>query len=232
MRRSHRFARPVAGWLIVACALVDTLALGACDQKSGTEPPPDGWANAAPTVVDRVVNRDGAQLLEVRQGRLATWVKVPAIGAEVGDYVLLGQGTPRSDVEIPEIGARVPQVVDIAHARVVDRVKAENAVRSPAPPDAVPIGTVYAELEDRADQEIVVYGAVARVAGAIDWYWVHLQDGTGDRAEGTHDLTVQTKQAVAEGQRVAFRGTLRADVDLGFGYHYDALVEDATLVVE
>jgi hypothetical protein len=212
--------------------LCGCLALGlvGCREGSGTAPPPGGWANSAPTVVDRVVNREGAQLLEVRQGRLTTWVEVPRVGAEVGDYILLGQGTARSDVEIPEIGERVPQVVDIEHARVTDRETARRAVVSRAPEGAVSIGRIYAELDARADEEIVVYGAAAKVSGAIGWYWVHLQDGTGDPSAGTHDLTVQTKQAVAEGQRVAFRGTLREDVDLGFGYHYDALVEDAKVV--
>ena len=56
------------------------------------------------------------------------------------------------------------------------------------------------------------------------------EDGTGDAAAGTNDLTVQASELVPRGQRVAFRGMLRRDVDLGFGYHYDALVEGATLV--
>lgn len=176
------------------------------------------------------MNRDGAQLLEVRQGRLTTWVAVPAVGARVGDHVLLGQGTAREDVEIPEIGARVPQIVDIAHARVVDLETARRVSAAAAPEGAVPIGTVYAELDARADREIVVHGAVAKATGAVGWNWVHLRDGTGDPARGTHDLTVKTKVEVAEGRRVAFRGVLRKDVDLGFGYHYDALVEDAEVV--
>jgi len=217
-------------WLLLGCIGFFAVSVGCDRSPSGTEPPPDGWANSAPTVVERVVDREATQLLEVRQGRLTTWVSVPRVGAEPGDYILLGQGLARDDVEIPEIGERVPQVVDIAHARVVDFETAKRAVVSTAPDDAVPVGTVYAELDERADREIVVYGAVAKAAGAVGWYWVHLRDGTGDPATGTHDLTVQTKQAVAEGQRVAFRGTLRKDVDLGFGYFYDALVEDAELV--
>ena len=206
------------------------VALVACRDARGTAPPPDGWANSAPTVVERVVDRDDAQLLEVRQGRLTAWVKVPPVNAEVGDYILLGQGTARADVEIPELGERVAQVVDIAHARVVDLETARRAVVSKAPEGAVAVGTVYAELDARADREIVVYGAVAKATGAVGYNWVHIQDGTGDPSAGTHDLTVQTKALVAEGQRVGFRGTLRADVDIGFGYHYDALVEDAEIV--
>lgn len=206
------------------------LALAACDRPQGTEAPPDGWANTAPTVVEQVVDRPDTQLLEVRQGALRTWVEVPAVGARVGDYVLLGQGAARMDVAIPELGRQVPVVVDIAHVQVVDAETAQRTVAARTPADAVAIGTVYAELEQRADQPIVVHGTVVKATSAVGWVWVHVQDGTGDPAAGTNDLTVQTQQAVTTGQRVAFQGTLRKDVELGFGYHYEALVEGGRLV--
>lgn len=198
--------------------------------SSGTEPPPGGWANHAPTVVTQVVDRETTQLLAVQQGRLRTWISVPDVDAEVGDYVLLGQGTARRDVAIPEIGQRAPEVVDIVHVQVVDAETAKRAVVSRAPENAVSIGTIYAELEDRADQPIVVYGTVVKATSAVGSVWVHVQDGTGVEATGTHDLTVQASQMVTRGQRVAFRGVLRKDVDIGFGYHFDALVEEASLV--
>jgi hypothetical protein len=216
-----------ATWAALALA-----GLASCrdSSTSGARPPPGGWANRAPTTVEKVVDRADAQLLEVRQGRLKTWVRVPQVGAEVGDYILLGQGTPRRDVEIPETGKRVAVLVEIEHARVVDRATAERTVVSSAPEGALKVGEVYGRLDELDGKEVVVYGVAVKVAGAVGWYWVHLQDGTGDPSSGTHDLTVQTTVAVAEGQRVAFRGVLRRDVDLGFGYQYDALVEDATFV--
>ncbi len=203
-----------------------------CGCTSASDTPPTEWANAAPTVVERVVNRGNIQLLEIRQGRLTTWARVPMVDALVGDYILLTQGTARSDVEIPELGITVPQVVDIQHARVVDLETAKRAVLRSAPENAVAIETVYSELDQRTDQQIVVYGTVVRAPGAIGWYWVHLRDGTGSSEEGTHDLTVKTKINVTEGQRGALRGLLRKDVDLGFGYHYRALVEEGELVTE
>lgn len=201
-----------------------------CHRPVGTAPPPDGWANNAPTVVARVVERPDAQLLAVRQGTLEAWVKVPDVGAEVGDFVLLGRGAARYEVEVPELGQMVPAVVDIAHIQIVDEATAGRAVAALVPEDAVPIATVYAELGERADSTIVVYGAVVKATSAVGHIWVHLQDGTGSADAGTHDLTIQTNQRVVRGQRVAFEGTLRADVDLGFGYHYDALVENGRLV--
>ena len=205
------------------------LGLAGCRKSLGTEPPPDGWANAAPTQVEQVVNREASQLLEVRQGQLTAWVEVPQVGAKVGDYILLGAGKARENVSIPELEARA-QVVDIKHARVVSFETAQRAVVSAAPKDAVAVGTVYDELDQRKDKEIVVYGTVVKAASAVGWNWVHLRDGTGDPSLGTHDLTVQTRWEVAEGQRAAFKGVLRKDVELGFGYRYDALVEEAEAV--
>ena len=201
-----------------------------CSSPQGTEPPPEGWANNAPTRVERVVTRTDSQLLQVSQGALETWVSVPDVDAEVGDYVLLGQGALRTDVPIPELGEQAREVVDIAHIQVVDLATAERAVRMVSPADAVPIETVYAQLDTRADSEIVVVGTVMKAPQAVGWHWVHLQDGTGDPGAGTHDLTIKTQQAVTVGQRVAYRGILRKDVDLGFGYHYAALVENGALV--
>lgn len=195
-----------------------------------TDVPPGGWANAAPTVVERAVDRGDLQLLQVRQGELRTWVQVPQVEAEAGDYVLLGRGSARTDVPIPEVGLVAPEVVDIAHVRVVDAETARRAVAGEPPAGALGIGQAYAELDQRAGTEVVVYGRVVKATSAVGSVWVHLQDGTGDPAAGTHDLTVQTQAEVETGQWVAFRGTLRRDVDLGFGYHYDALVEAATPV--
>jgi hypothetical protein len=201
-------------WFLLACG------------PQGTPPPPDGWANTAPTVVEQVLDQGEHQLLAVRQGDDRAWVVIPDIAAAVDDHVLLGAGTPRRDVRIPELGREVALVVDIDHAQVVDADTARAVLAARAPEDAVTIGALYATLAARDGQQVVIHGTVAKVAHAVGWSWVHVRDGTGDAAEGTHDLTVKTRATVHEGQRVTFRGTLRVDVDLGFGYHYDALVED------
>jgi hypothetical protein len=211
-------------------ALASALVNVGCGDASSSDAPPGGWANTAPTSVEVVVDRGEHQLLEVRQGSLTTWVQVPDVGARVGDFVLLGRGEARVNVPIPERALRAPEVVDIEHVRVVDADTASRVTARTAPSGAVSIADVYAQLGRRGDSEVLVFGRVVKAANAVGSYWVHLQDGTGDAANGTHDLTVQTQEAVVEGQWVAFRGTLRRDVDLGFGYHYSALVEGGTRV--
>lgn len=207
------------------------LALGGCQAApAGTEPPPSGWVNNAPTEVERVVDRDAQQLLEVRQGQYRTWVQVPNVGAVAGDYILLGHGTPRYDVEIPELGERAAVVVDIAHARAVDLETAQRIGGARIPAGALGVAEVFDRAAELDETEVVVHGIVTRVAGAIGWYWVHLRDASGDAATADYDLTVQTRDNPTEGQRVAYRGTLRKDHELGFGYFYEALVQEAVFV--
>jgi hypothetical protein len=201
-----------------------------CGAPSTVDAPPGGWANRAPTTVEDVVDRGAHQLLQVRQEGLVAWVQVPDLGAVVGDHILLGQGTARSHVPIPERETRADLVVEIDHAQIVDAETAARLTTRPPPKGALPIGEAYAQLQARAGSEVLVYGRVARAPRAVGSTWVHLQDGTGDAAAGTHDLTVKTSETVLEGEWVAFRGMLRSDVDLGFGYHYDALVEDGQRV--
>ena len=121
-------------------------------------------------------------------------------------------------------------VVDIDHALAVDLETARAALDARSPEQTLGVGTVYAELAERADSEIFVEGVVTKVAGAIGWYWVHLRDASGSPELAELDLTVQTRDKVSEGQRVVYRGVLRKDVDLGFGYFYDAMLRDAEQV--
>jgi hypothetical protein len=62
--------------------------------------------------------------------------------------------------------------------------------------------------------------------------WFHLQDGSGDTAKGTHDLAVTTAATVKIGDIVTVSGTLASGKDFGAGYAFDAIIEQATVVVK
>jgi len=59
--------------------------------------------------------------------------------------------------------------------------------------------------------------------------WVHLRDGSGTAQDGSNDLLVTTKDTATVGEVVLASGTVHTDRDLGSGYAYKVLVEDATL---
>ena len=55
--------------------------------------------------------------------------------------------------------------------------------------------------------------------------WVHIQDGTKDA--GKFDLTVTTQDSVKVGDVVIFEGVAAFNKDVGAGYFYEILLEDA-----
>ena len=56
--------------------------------------------------------------------------------------------------------------------------------------------------------------------------WITLQDGTG--TEPDDRLMATSKDMVEPGSIVVVKGTVKTDVDLGYGYLYKVLLEDAS----
>ena len=92
------------------------------------------------------------------------------------------------------------------------------------------IATVFAERRALCDSEQRVRGKVVkRTAGVLERTWLHLQDGSGDPSRGDHDLVVTTTGDAALGAVVTVEGKVACDRDLGSGYRYDVLLEDAVV---
>jgi hypothetical protein len=75
-----------------------------------------------------------------------------------------------------------------------------------------------------------VRGQVVKVnTGIMGKNWLHLRDGSGSAADGSNDILVTTKDIAALGDVVSAKGTVRTEVNLGSGYNYAVLIEDAAL---
>ncbi len=81
-------------------------------------------------------------------------------------------------------------------------------------------------------------GKTVRVQGKVVKYspnimgknWIHLQDGSGDAINNTHDLVVTTSAEVPKDKVVTVEGIVRANKDFGSGYSYKVLVEEAKII--
>jgi hypothetical protein len=65
--------------------------------------------------------------------------------------------------------------------------------------------------------------------GIMGKNWLHLRDGSGSAADGSNDILVTTRDTAALGDIVSIKGTVRTDVNLGSGYTYAVLIEDAAV---
>jgi len=119
------------------------------------------------------------------------------------------------------------------HAGVAQTAAAVQVgqVEKAAGADARTVAELWAQKGTLEGKPVTIRGVVVKANnGVMGKNWIHLQDGSGDAAQGTNDITVTSAETAAKGQTVTIRGTVRTNKDFGSGYVYQVLVEDAKLV--
>lgn len=107
---------------------------------------------------------------------------------------------------------------------------AELKIAKASGDNAYTVSEVFSKAAELNTKKIRVQGQVMKISRMImGKNWIHIQDGTGDPTNDTHDLVVTTMAEPSNGDTITIEGTLSADKDFGSGYHYDAIVEDATI---
>jgi hypothetical protein len=152
----------------------------------------------------------------------------------------------------PDIGNSAPGVVgsgDSLPAGHPDLGGAAASPHAPSPGASSPVPEVavapargsnahtIAQLGERRTQltgkRVRVRGQVTKVtAGVQGRTFFHVRDGKpGDPGPAT-DLVVTSDSTPERGQVAIYEGTLRADADVGIGFKYPILLENAVLITE
>jgi hypothetical protein len=93
--------------------------------------------------------------------------------------------------------------------------------------DGKTIAAVFEQSAGLKGQTISLRAKVIKVNQKImGKNWITLQDGTG--TEPGQKLLATSQEVVAPGTVVVATGVVKTDVDLGYGYEYKVLLEEAT----
>ncbi len=96
-------------------------------------------------------------------------------------------------------------------------------------PDARTVAEVNADRASLKDKPVTIRAKVVKVtANVMGKNWVHLRDGSGSATDGSNDVLATSKDEPKVGDVVVAKGVVRTDVNLGSGYAYKVLVEDAS----
>ena len=114
----------------------------------------------------------------------------------------------------------------VAKAAAVTDVKVPKA----GGPDARTVAEIVTKSAELKDKTVLVRGKVVKyTSGVLGKNWIHLRDGSGSDSDNTNDVLVTTKDQAKIGDVVLVKGIVHTDRDLGSGYSYKVLVEEATL---
>lgn len=192
--------------------------------------------------------------IETDQDKL--WMAAQQTAVQVGDTVQAPQGMPMSDFESMSLNRTfdviffvnglknlsAPNLAEDQAGNVLPKNHPSigDAVETPAADTSVVelepgqnIAYVYANKDSLANQQVSLRGKVVKYnAGILGWNFIHIQDGSGDAADGNNDLTVTSKSTTAMGETIVVSGTILLDKDFGAGYRFPLLMEDASIAAE
>ena len=93
------------------------------------------------------------------------------------------------------------------------------------------VGGLWRQKDRLTSTTVSVRGVVVRYnAGVMGKNWIHLQDGSGVTSAGTHDLAATSIEEAAVGDTIILMGIARTNVDVGGGYKFVLLLENARIV--
>ena len=102
-------------------------------------------------------------------------------------------------------------------------------VKIPATAGITTIADLYAKKAAMAGKTVKVKGQVTKFSADImNTNWLHIQDGTDK--DGKFDLTITTGETLKVGDVVCFEGKISVDKNIGQGYFYEVLMEDAKII--
>jgi hypothetical protein len=218
-------------------------ALVAAALNAHAMPGMQGQAQAPVTgTVLEAIEVEAYTYLRVKTPGGEIWSAVPKAQVKKGSAVTLVPQTVMENFESKALKRKFDRIVFASladpkaatsgnpHARTVVAAARIAKVPKATGADARTVEEVVAGGKALKDKTVTIRAQVVKVTnGVMGKNWVHLQDGTGSPAKGTHDILVTTTDAIAVGDVVDARGTVRTDVTIGPGYAYEVMVEAARL---
>jgi hypothetical protein len=175
------------------------------------------------------------------------WAAVPTTAVKTGAQVTIGSSMTMQNFESKTLKKKFDRIVfgevldpnappasmatgTAPHGTPAAASAPVAKVAKASGPEARTVAEVVAARTTLKDKTVLVRGQVVKVnTGIMGKNWLHLQDGSGTAADGSNDILVTTQDVAAVGDVVNARGTVRTDVNLGAGYAYAVLIEEAAV---
>ncbi len=231
--------------LLLAAAITFT----ACESKKQEQPEMN--QPQAPTVVKEghqvkvleATNASNYTYLRVEENGNEYWMAAPQMDAKVGMTLYYTGGMEMPNFESKSLNKKFDKILFIdkvsttPNEGVMESPHAQGLTLDKADVKVEPVkgGITIAELYSKKDQ---LEGKIVKVRGKVTKFnpeimnknWVHLQDGTGDKANNNFDIMATTMGQTITGDVIVVEGTLRLKQDFGSGYYYDVMIENAKIL--
>jgi len=206
-----------------------------------------GTGPASGTVVE-TMESGGYVYIKLEDG---IWIAANTFAVSVGDEVQYSGAMEMNDFHSTSLDRTFESILFVAEAGLVGSDSATKpampveghgnmdmqmqksvAVQAPVAGEIKPlvdgktVAGVFAESDQLRDQVVSLNARVIKInKNIMGKNWITLQDGTG--TEPDNKLLATSQEVVTPGDIVIVKGTVKTDIDLGYGYQYKVLLEEA-----
>jgi len=199
--------------------------------------------NSHKITVKEVLNANAYTYLLVNEGEKEYWIAVPKTEVKIGKTYTYEGGMEMKKFESKDLKRTFDSVLFVEG--LIDPNPPAVTETAINPKDILPdtelskgitlakggisLHDLFSGRDKLAGKTIILTGKVVKFMPEImNKNWIHLQDGTS--YNGFNDITITTLAKVKVDEIVSLKGTVVLNKDLGSGYKYDVLIEDAVLV--
>jgi|Deesub1362A_J573_1020465.scaffolds.fasta_scaffold02010_9 hypothetical protein len=185
--------------------------------------------------------------IKLSDGTGEVWVALPKQSVNVGEEI----SVPNAYVQVDfysatfnttldvillaeRLGSPEPMLAGTIHSTLPAR-EPPKVINVTKLEDGYTVEELYEKRQELNNKVVKLRGVVVKVLPNImSRTWIHVQDGTGNESEGTHDIVVTYtgSEKILPGDVVIVEGRLSADKDIGSGYFFKVIIEDAKIEKE
>ena len=236
------------------CWLMPVLLLAACEKDPAPSMQEQAGTGFRQTgVVAETVEVDNYTYIRLEDENDDVWLATLPVWVAPGDVIEFGAGAVMKDFHSESLGRTFDSILFVENVVIAEQQAPRPAAAAadphqgldmthpgmqtqaaPAPmavealEGGMTIEQIFAAYPDLNGQSVQLRAQVVKVnPNIMGKTWVTLQDGTGTAPEDK--LTVTTNDSVAVGDVVEVTGVIQKDVDLGYGYTYKLMVQEASL---
>ena len=199
--------------------------------------------NSHQVTVKEVLNATAYTYLLVTEGKKEYWIAVPLSEVKVGKTYSYEGGMEMKKFESKDLKRTFESVFFVEG--LIDPNPPAETKAAINPKDiitetklskgitlakgAISLHDLFSSRDKLEGKTVILTGKVVKFMPEImSKNWIHLQDGSS--YNGFNDITITTSMKVKVDEIVTLKGTVVLNKDLGSGYKYDVLIEDAVVV--
>ncbi len=151
---------------------------------------------------------------------------VPPHGAATDDSFASAVKTEqkKADVSAPAMEASGGSSGAIAPYQEITVAKAEAV-------NGYSVDEIFSKAKELNGQKVTLRGVVTKVsANIMGRNWIHLQDGTGNPMQNSHDIVATSSEHPEVNAEITIEGIVAAEKDFGAGYKYAVIIEEAMVI--